>query len=183
MRRARPSKCREIQSAKYEGEKQKRSLFPRDCFTIALSVAKILVRDAERALHVTRMRNRNDAAQIAIIDPKSDLTTGLERDPASQRSLGVARRRKARIRNGGVLDGERRIGRPRVGVATSVCGRAFHAGTPVCCDSDGCVGSRATRSRSVRVRERERGREPEREREKEINQGRIFDLRSQRKSA
>jgi len=145
----------------------KKDLLPRDCFTIALSIQNTCTRCTGALCTWRECGIGYDVTRTAIINLKSDLTTGLERDPASQRSLGVARRRKARIRNGGVLDGERRIGRPRVGVATSVCGRAFHAGTPVCSDSDGCVGSRATRSRSVRVTERGKDNESEKQRERE----------------
>jgi len=59
-------------------------------------------------------------------------------------ALGVADARaegKPKLTTGSPRRGEPD---PHVGVAASVCSRAFHAGTPVC-----SVGSRATRSRSV----------------------------------
>lgn len=68
-----------------------------------------------------------------------------------------------------VLEGVAADPPPRVDVAASVCGRAFHAGTPVCSGGDGCIGSRVTRSRSVcggeKERERERVDEKDRQRE------------------
>lgn len=68
----------------------------------------------------------------------------------------------------------------RIGVAASVCGRAFHAGTPVCSDGGGCIGSRATQSRLVRggkegsdkgTRKRERGRYAEESNISDISEG------------
>lgn len=77
---------------------------------------------------------------------------------------GHARQREAGDRNGGVPEGDRTDPLPHVDVATSVCGRAFHAGTPVC--SVNGASARVLHNRAQFAGERTGDRERERKRDR-----------------